>query len=240
VPPRITSGKDWTRDAAARKIRHVPGVEKASTARGWLGCCPRVAKCAGPAESNDQEAVMAEVFVEFSDVLPGANGVSYQARACGAPRADGLWEGWIEFVPVDGSETLRSARETTQPNERDTAYWASGLTFAYLEGSLDRTLSPLVPPPVVEEPEPAYDRPAPSPHARAAGAATTAVLDPYHVYAEGRDVLLGQLNALSDDQLRNIIRVHGIRSPEGAAPETLRKEALVALILAEAETRVGG
>ena len=37
-------------------------------------------------------------------------------------------------------ETLRSFRETTQPNLTDLRYWATGLTPVYLEGALERIL----------------------------------------------------------------------------------------------------
>ena len=39
--------------------------------------------------------------------------------------------------------SIRSGRETTQPNRQDTAYWATGLTPVYLEGALERALNPL-------------------------------------------------------------------------------------------------
>jgi hypothetical protein len=60
---------------------------------------------------------------------------------------DGLWEGWIEFIPTDGGAPLRSRRETTQPNRDDAVYWATGLTPVYLEGALERALRPAVRPP---------------------------------------------------------------------------------------------
>ena len=71
-----------------------------------------------------------------------ADGIAYTARACGAPMADGSWEGWLEFTPLDGDPVLRSSRETTQPNRGDAIYWATGLTPVYLEGALQRALQP--------------------------------------------------------------------------------------------------
>lgn len=103
---------------------------------------------------------MAEVLAQFADPVTGADGRVYRAQACGAPMPDGIWEGWIEFLPADGGPALRSPRETTQPNRTDTAYWASGLTAVYLEGALDRALNP----PVRHAPapaEPRFDGPAP-------------------------------------------------------------------------------
>ena len=84
---------------------------------------------------------MAEVLIEFANEL-GDSGVVYEARACGRQRDDDLWEGWVEFEPRGGGETVRTSRETTQPNEADLRYWATGLTGAYLEGALERALRP--------------------------------------------------------------------------------------------------
>ena len=82
---------------------------------------------------------MAEVLVQFTEPIV-ADGVAYRADACGAPTSDGLWQGWIEFTPTSGGPSIRSRRETTQPNRVDAVYWATGLTPIYLEGALQRTL----------------------------------------------------------------------------------------------------
>jgi hypothetical protein len=87
---------------------------------------------------------MAVVFLEFEAALVGPDGTAYRAQACGAHASDGTdtWEGWIDFVPIGGGERVRSRRETTQPTQKDTAYWASGLSPVYLQGVLERTLAP--------------------------------------------------------------------------------------------------
>ena len=107
--------------------------------------------------------VMAEVLVEFPDVVVGDDGVRYHAHVCGAAMPDGKWQGWIEFVPADGGSAIRSGRETTQPNRIDGLYWATGLTAVYLEGALRRALNPLV---VrrVETDTPVFEEPAPPMH----------------------------------------------------------------------------
>lgn len=67
------------------------------------------------------------------------DGSAYVAQVFGARRSDGIWEGWLEFVPTSGtSERLRTGRETTQPDERALAYWASGLEPIYLSGAITR------------------------------------------------------------------------------------------------------
>ncbi|HKV07188.1 MAG TPA: hypothetical protein VJ725_03555 [Thermoanaerobaculia bacterium] len=103
---------------------------------------------------------MADTLLQFNDPLTGSDGKTYVARVCGRPALDSGWEGWIEFVPGDGSPVLRSRRETRQPDRGALEYWATGLTPVYLEGALERALHPsrLEPAPL---PEPAYDGPAP-------------------------------------------------------------------------------
>ena len=87
---------------------------------------------------------MSEILVQFAELVTDENGRPYLARACGAPMPnDTLWQGWIEFIPVEGGPTIASGRETTQPNRTDTEYWATGLTPVYLEGALQRALHPL-------------------------------------------------------------------------------------------------
>jgi hypothetical protein len=80
------------------------------------------------------------VLLAFRGQIRTTEGTSYTANACGRERADGMWEGWVEFVPDDGTTAVRSPRETTQPNLTDLKYWATGLTPVYLEGALVRAL----------------------------------------------------------------------------------------------------
>jgi len=147
---------------------------------------------------------MAETFAVFNTPVAGSNGLFYTARACGNKATDGLWQGWVEFTPIDGGTPIRSPRETTQPNRVDTEYWATGLTPVYLEGALQRALSG--PPPVrtVREERPAFD--APMPGARhAMRGSRESVLDPFSVYEKGEQLLRKQLGALSEWHLVNIV-----------------------------------
>ena len=147
---------------------------------------------------------MAEVLVQFTERIAAEDGTSYLPRACGGIADDGLWEGWIEFVSPSG--TFRTGRETEQPNRDALLYWAEGLTFAYLEGALDRALTPrIVSVPVEESTSCASSR---QPSRRASGATPHAILDPFTAYAEGEDLLRGQLRALSRDHVVNIIRAY--------------------------------
>ena len=183
---------------------------------------------------------MAIVLMEFVNELVGRGGTTYEARACAREREDGLWEGWIEFTPDGGGAALRTGRETTQPNEADIRYWASGLTGAYLEGALSRAegpVHPAVPRPQVTTPKPAFDGPA----ERAGASATTrAILDPFEVYKSGGDGLLAkQLSALDEANLRNIVRAHRLSEETPDALRTKSRSELVGSIVAAVEKRTG-
>jgi hypothetical protein len=85
---------------------------------------------------------MAELLVKFTGPTRHESGELYwPAVYCGLAD-DGLWEGWIEFKDEKG-HTLRTPRETEQPNRDFVAYWAQGLTATYLEGALQRALKPI-------------------------------------------------------------------------------------------------
>ena len=85
---------------------------------------------------------MAQTLIRFDTPVTYRDGRQYRAQACGRERENGQWEAWLEFEDVTSGEILRSQRETTQPNQTDAAYWATGLTPVYLEGALDRILHP--------------------------------------------------------------------------------------------------
>lgn len=189
---------------------------------------------------------MAEVLLEFEGRLLGPDQRAYEARVCGRERDDGLWEGWLEFVADDN--VVATGRETTQPGRDQLHYWATGLTAAYLDGALLRTLRPApeVRPRAVAHATPAFDRPAP--HVGRPAAAETArvepaaraVLDPFAVYDEGEHVLHGQLEALNEGQLRTIIRAYGLGGGAWGRLEGLTRYELAHHILAEVRRRVEG
>ena len=178
---------------------------------------------------------MAEVFAEFDFVFAGDDDTHYRARACGGPMDDGLWQGWIEFVPLDplgGGEVLRSPRETTQPNRTDAAYWAGGLSAIYLEGAFERALHPVVARVAAPPAAPTYDGPAPSLEPAVATAVPPSILDPFSVYQKGEDLLRGQLGALSSWHLVNILLAHGLSAEDPAVLRQLGSATLIELIVA--------
>jgi hypothetical protein len=175
---------------------------------------------------------MAEVLTEFAEPIVATDGRAYHAQATGALLDDGMWEGWIEFVPLDGGAPVRSPRETTQPNHADAAYWATGLTRIYLEGALRRALNPLVKH-TTAPPEPLFDRPAPemTRHVETPAVTREAVLDPFSVYEKGEALLRKELGALSAWHLVNIVTAYGLSREPVAALNRLSAAALRDIIV---------
>ncbi len=171
----------------------------------------------------------AEVLLEFDEAIAGPDGARYYASACGREGPDGQWEGWIEFASTARGDVLRSTRETSQPNRTDLAYWASGLSAVYLEGSLARTLSPRAPVDRVAPSRSAYDGPAevrPSASHLADAPPPHAVLDPFAVFAQGEDILRRELHALNRDHLANIISAYGLGTPTAPTNAELEERIL--------------
>jgi hypothetical protein len=180
---------------------------------------------------------MAEVLVEYSDPVDSKDGRRFMARACGAEMDNSRWQGWIEFLPVDGGPAIRSGRETTQPNRTDTEYWATGLTPVYLEGALDRALNPLTRVPSVAPPEAAFDGPAPEIADLDAVPMRESVMNPFSVYRKGESMLRNQLSALSAWHLVNIIDAYELSEQRPADLEATPAPILVELIVAAVRDR---
>jgi hypothetical protein len=178
---------------------------------------------------------MAEVLVEYSDPVIANDGAVYMARACGAETDNGMWHGWLEFIERDTGATLRSARETTQPNRTDTLYWATGLTAVYLEGALERSLHPLVKAPAAPTPQPFFDHPAPD--LTSDPAYSESVLNPFSVYRKGEALLRRQLMAFSAWHLVNIIRAHRLSSRSSVELNALGTSDLIDVIVAGVQSR---
>ena len=176
---------------------------------------------------------MAETLSEFAVVLVGENGTRYQARACGAEMADGTWQGWLEFVPLEGGQaTIRSSRETTQPNWKTLQYWATGLTPVYLEGALQRTLKPVIVRAAAPHATPAFDGPRSNGHRdRRPAPGADAVLNPFSVYDKGEALLRSELTALAPWHLVNIIDAYRLSDDSPAELNRLRTAELIEIIV---------
>jgi hypothetical protein len=175
---------------------------------------------------------VAETLLQFHMHVAAPDGELYEARACGSPLPGGTWQGWIEFIPVNGGEPLRSPRETTQPNRADTEYWATGLTDVYLEGALRRALEKPLAVPVRRPPQPSvFAGPAPSRVVTQADTAPTSILDPFSVYEKGESLLRRQLMALSAWHLVNIALEYELTELNVEALNRLPAAELIELIV---------
>ena len=177
---------------------------------------------------------MAEVLVEYSDRVTSKDGRTFIARACGAEMDDTRWQGWIEFIPVDGGSPVRSGRETTQPNRQDALYWATGLTTVYLEGALARARKPVGPAPKSPIDPPAYDEPA---RESPAPPRPDSVLNPFSVYRKGEGLLRSRLGALSAWHLVNIVRDYELSDVSQAALSAMTEDDLIDLIVTAVRLR---
>ena len=177
---------------------------------------------------------MAEVLVEFTDRVTDSAGITYTARACGSEMDDGRWQGWIEFLPLDGGDPFRSGRETTQPNRADTLYWATGLTQVYLQGALERALKPLVRPLPRPIAPPVFDEPA---RDVLAAPVAESILNPFSVYRKGEGLLRQQLGAFSVWHLVNIVRAHNLSDLDAEELNQMPPTDLVELIVTRVRMR---
>jgi len=71
-------------------------------------------------------------------VVRDTEGRGYAASVHALERVDGLWETWLEFRGLGRDVTLRTQRESVQPDRRAVLYWAAGLQPSYLDGALLR------------------------------------------------------------------------------------------------------
>jgi hypothetical protein len=176
---------------------------------------------------------MADVFVVFDEPITAPDGSAYMARVLGAPARDGMWDGWLEFVPRGGDgdadrAPVRTDRETKQPRREDVEYWGTGLSYSYLEGALRR----------------AFDqtrRRRSRPVARGAAPAAAvppprAIIDPFAVYAQGERLLRQELSALSADHLRNVLRAYNL----DPTPDTRRTRAELVEVIVSGVRRGDG
>jgi hypothetical protein len=182
---------------------------------------------------------MAEVLLAFETPVRDASG-TYHPRVVGRLADDGMWEGWLEFEPIDhDGDTLIGPVESRQPEREHLTYWATGLTPVYVEGALWRARRPVVVRTRVAE--------TPASHAPAPGTVVVplkrelrreAILDPFEVAGQsGLDVLAQELRALNRPRLVNIIAEYDL-NPRGDEIEWMSDPQLAHFIVIAVETRL--
>lgn len=181
---------------------------------------------------------MAEVLTAFDTPIADQFG-EYRAQAVGRLADDGMWEGWIEFIPIDGStEVLATAVESRQPAHEHLVYWATGLTPVFLEGALARARTPAtVRVRAVELP--ATDAPAPRDVtvARVMPPGPEPVLDPFDIGSRNLDQLRQELHALNRPRLLNIINAYDL-NPGGEDVHWMSDHQLAHFIVVAVEAQL--
>ena len=181
---------------------------------------------------------MAEVLVSFDQPVRDELG-EFHARAVGRQADDRMWEGWIEFTPIDGgAEVLITGVESRQPEREHLVYWATGLTPVFLEGALHRARRPVtvrvrpVEIPVSTEPkprDPVVQRVMPS--------GPEPVLDPFEVGGKNLDILRQELGALNRPRLLNIIAAFDL-NPGGEDVSWMSDRQLVQFIVTAVDAQL--
>ncbi|HKE56649.1 MAG TPA: amphi-Trp domain-containing protein [Pyrinomonadaceae bacterium] len=87
----------------------------------------------------DGESLAPQLIRRHSEQVRDSFGHVYDVLIYGEAGSTGTWEGWLEFVPLDGAVgSRRTSRETTQPDRVALEYWATGLQPLYLLGAFER------------------------------------------------------------------------------------------------------
>jgi len=179
---------------------------------------------------------MAEVLTSYAEPVVDDSG-RYHARAIGRLSNDHMWEGWLEFEPLDGKRAVVVGPvESRQPEAHDLAYWATGLTPVFLEGALKRALNPLTVRLRIPE-VPASSAPAARTHFVPAASRPEAVLDPFEIGSRNLDILRQQLGALNRPRLQNIIAAFDL-NPAGEDLSWMTDAQLVTFIVTATEVQL--
>jgi hypothetical protein len=177
---------------------------------------------------------VAEILVDYeTDVVSGDT--RYHPRAVGR-LVNGMWQGWLEFLPDHGGEVVVTRTESTQPEHEHLVYWATGLTPVYLEGALERALRPAtVRLHIVDEP--ASTAPAERAVTHTVAPRPEAVLDPFEIGRRSLDILRQELMALNRARLTNIIATYDL-NPAGTAIGWLTDAQLVTFIVTAVDAQL--
>jgi hypothetical protein len=83
---------------------------------------------------------MKEIIIPFIPRVTGDDGTPYRVRVIGHERADGIWEGQLEFSH-DGIR-LVTGMETTRMTNEELEHWAGTLDPIYVQRALSRARRP--------------------------------------------------------------------------------------------------
>jgi hypothetical protein len=174
---------------------------------------------------------MAELIADLPFRVMDTEGREFYVSVVGEARADGEWEGWLEYAPLDDAELLLTRTETTQSNRAALQRWAEALTDTYVEGAFSRAVAA------------ASDALRTRVVARraetlaAALRATVDLPDPFQLYAFGPDRMRARLGALPGATLLEIIAAFEL-NPAGKSLAWLSDRQLVTFIVTATEVQI--
>ncbi|MET0163993.1 MAG: hypothetical protein ABW318_03185 [Vicinamibacterales bacterium] len=165
---------------------------------------------------------MREIIVDLERTVLSADGDEYYGQVAGDQRPDGMWEAWVEFIPVDDSlEPLQTNIETTQPTREDAIRWSETLTDVYIQGAFTRAVT-------------AADVGVPVTYPTVT--AGVAPLDPFEVLQLGKAALRTRLRGLTRPELLAIIEKYNL-NPAAKDLSRLSDLQLVTFIVTAAEVQ---
>ena len=160
---------------------------------------------------------MSEIISDLEATLTSTDGHEYYVQIAGEQFASGIWEAWLEFVPLDDDlDVLLTKTETTQPTREDVVSWSQTLTETYLQGAFGRAVRDA-------------ERGAPR-HVATELAEVPGPFDPFTVLPLGKMELRARLRVLTRPELLGVIRSYGL-NPAGKSLINLTDAQLVTFIV---------
>jgi hypothetical protein len=161
---------------------------------------------------------MSEILADLDTTIVSPEGDEYYVQVVGEHLLTGMWEAWLEFVPLDDAlEVLRTTTETTQTTREDVVRWSETLTQVYLQGAFARAVDISDGGSVVRN--------------YATVIADVAVpFDPFEVLPLGKPALRARLRVLTRSELLAIIQSFDL-NPAGKSLTRLSDSQLVTFIV---------
>jgi hypothetical protein len=169
-----------------------------------------------------------ELIADLPYRVIDANGVEYYAGVAAEQRADGQWEAWLEYVPVDDTDALLTHTETTQPTHADVVRWADTLSETYVQGAFVRAVAATSDSRLVSR---RVDL-----AVAAADIPTAELPDPFELFALGKTEMRLRLRTLPRSTLLAMIAAFGL-NPPGTSLSWLTQQQLVVFIVTAVEVQ---
>jgi hypothetical protein len=176
-----------------------------------------------------EKGKMSEIITELEYRIVDTTGSEYYVSVAAEMSADGRWEAWLEFVPLDDSDVLVTGTETHQATRAAVEHWATTLSRVYVEAAFSRAApaakAPLATRVVARALAPEIAATAPTD------------IDPFALMTDGKSVLRAALRPLSRAQLMAVISSYGL-NPPGKSLAWLTHALLVTFIATAVEAQL--